>query len=516
MSDIDDLTDCDNNRMGIQSPWLYETLNKIVNENDYSFFSNNEDNTNQGKNSNNENDVTTTKKLDDSTLNETENLLLQISNHFTNDIPELFQIKPEQKIDYNNRISKLSNWLMENFIQKDKFPFTILRICELCFDPLKFYKFNESNKFLNALEKCSFVKSNWDFEPCLDKSTNDNTNASNTNDVGSKGNDDDVSLSKIEFVKEEDVINNKEYTEFIKEIDSIMSVHFEYDDDDDDDEPDLDDDEEYLDKDTFNENIVTTNNNNNNNNAYTDNNNSYEYSKKTYNNGDLVVEEYYENDIDLDDDFDDDDKLKDQEEEKQTLLKTEGEKIKANQEGKENGEESKNEKDEQKNKIKDDSDSDDSDSDDSDYKDGENDEEDEDDEDEDMEDVVYEENADENKPEVKEDKNVSKQDKLTNMNSSNSNKSTPRKRKPTEIDNYDYNTESPVKNTNNGNTNHSNTNHNNNNTGNSKKLADLSTPIKKNKIFEETLQSPCDENSMDTMDTDKIRALNSPISIRKK
>lgn len=179
------------NMMGIKSHKLYEQLTKITIDRDTEMFQ---------------------------SLKPQE-LFPDLLEHMTETIPKEIFI-PQTK-ELTERFKKLGQYLDINFAKKNKYPFTIQRICELCYHPLKYYKVNELPKFLNALERCCLVTSKWDFE-------------SNSKNVKStEQNDSDVSLSKIKWLDEKE---DKELMSFIKEIEGIITVNFGYDDEEEEEE----------------------------------------------------------------------------------------------------------------------------------------------------------------------------------------------------------------------------------------------------------------------------------------
>ncbi|GAX69515.1 regulatory subunit of protein phosphatase PP4 [Saccharomyces cerevisiae] len=127
------LDDVDNNMMGIKSISLYELLSDVVKQGDKTRL------------------VTAGP----------EQVLPDLIRHITETIPfDLFINLKNEMNDARNLVTRL-NWLgkflNDNFLQNHTFPFTILRICELCYDPFKYYKINELEKFVNALEKCCML-----------------------------------------------------------------------------------------------------------------------------------------------------------------------------------------------------------------------------------------------------------------------------------------------------------------------------------------------------------------------
>ncbi|EJS44635.1 YBL046W [Saccharomyces arboricola H-6] len=250
------LDDVDDNMMGIKSAGLYTLLNNVVKEGDKTQL----------------------------VMAGPEEVLPDLIRHITDTIPfDLF-------INLNNglsdarslitRLNCLGKFLNDNFLQQHVFPFTILRICELCYDPFKYYKINELEKFVNALEKCCLVTSSWqEHENTGGRKENDD----NEDDINLIKNQEDVSLMKVPWMNKD---SSSELTPFIREIDSIMSVNLGYDDEEEDDEDNEDGEEEgYFDG---------------NENGELDNKGKCNVLLKDEN---FMVEEYYEEDGDVKDDI---------------------------------------------------------------------------------------------------------------------------------------------------------------------------------------------------------------------
>ena len=208
------LDDVDNNMMGIKSINLFELLSDVVKEGDKTRL----------------------------VMAGPEQVLPDLIRHITDTIPfDLFMnLKHEMNDakDLVTRLNCLGKFLDDNFLQKHIFPFTILRICELCYDPFKYYKINELEKFVNALEKCCLVTSSWQE---LERTDFMNGEDSKENDIHMIKNQEDVSLMKISWMTED---STNELAPFIKEIDSIMNVNLGYEDEDDEDEDSGDGEEE--------------------------------------------------------------------------------------------------------------------------------------------------------------------------------------------------------------------------------------------------------------------------------
>ncbi|CCF56360.1 hypothetical protein KAFR_0B00610 [Kazachstania africana CBS 2517] len=179
---------------------------------------------------------------------------------------------------------------LNEFARDNTLPFTIIRICELCFDPLKYFKINELHKFANALEKCCFVDSRYK----IPSSVNTEMDAQQEN--GDSHND--VPLNGISWLDNISPEEKKDIGSFIKDIDNIMTVNFGFEDIEDNDAIEIDEDAD--EKDTFVE----------------DNEDSSKKRKVVKNSADFIVETYYEDpnqhvealkDMDQDEDDDDDD-----------------------------------------------------------------------------------------------------------------------------------------------------------------------------------------------------------------
>lgn len=232
------VSDVDTNMMGIRSKRLYNLLKTIVDSGDCSVL--------------NENDA--------------KEVLGEIIERITVNIPEdAFRVMgAEERERLKYRLAEIREYLRKNFQAKGTFPFTILRICELCYDPLKYFKVFELEKFVNAISACCFVETSWKlFEELPGE-------RSARAVINGESDQEDVSLTKIPWIDEE---TEKKLVPFIKEIDSVMSVNFGFEDDDEEDE-----------------------------------NMGVELNQFGGSEGDFVIEEYYEKDTgDGDDDDDDDD-----------------------------------------------------------------------------------------------------------------------------------------------------------------------------------------------------------------
>ena len=344
------LDDVDNNMMGIKSINLYELLSDVVKQGDKTRLM----------------------------MAGPQQVLPDLIRHITETIP--FDLFINLKNGMSNarslvtRLNCLGKFLNDNFLQNHAFPFTILRICELCYDPFKYYKINELEKFVNALEKCCMVTSSWqDLEknPDGEKEEDDKEK-----DISFIKNQEDVSLLKIPWMTEDSI---SELVPFMKEIDSIMSVNLGYDDEDEEDEDNGDGEEGFFDGDE---------------NGEMENKGKRNVLLKDEN---FMVEEYYEDDCDINDDNND----KERQNRKSAA-------------------------------TKDNSDYEDEDDDDNDDDYHEDDADEEDEEDDHMGSTDDDEDDDE-------DRRMGGNNKMQKFDEKNE---TPRKRKPTDLDNFEYD-ESP-------------------------------------------------------------------------
>ncbi|QLL31509.1 hypothetical protein HG536_0B03720 [Torulaspora globosa] len=235
------VSDVDTNMMGIRSEKLYNLLKTIVDTGDCSVL--------------NENDP--------------EEVLAEIIKRITLNIPEdAFRVVGAadelQRLKY--RLAEIGDYLRRNFQAKGTYPFTILRICELCYDPLKYFRVFELEKFVHAISSCCFVETSWKlFEDCPGQRSARNHSAVTNGDSEQE----DVSLTKIPWIDEK---TEKKLIPFIKEIDSVMSVNFGFEDDEDDEDESM----------------------------------GVELNQFGGADGDFVIEEYYEKDPGDEDDDDDD------------------------------------------------------------------------------------------------------------------------------------------------------------------------------------------------------------------
>lgn len=169
-------------------------------------------------------------------------ILQSLIQYLTNIIPtQVFTSPPQEEVV---QLQQLCEILKQRFFDEGKIPFTMRRICELIYKPLFYYQPNELNKFNHAMEKCVNVETEYDFSvgktmKALLLGTRDN-NSVKSNDVT-----EDVSMSKIPFLPsnndDDELKIRKEYNEFLREIDSVMSINYEYDDEEDEEE-----DEDYI------------------------------------------------------------------------------------------------------------------------------------------------------------------------------------------------------------------------------------------------------------------------------
>ncbi|CUS24774.1 LAQU0S19e01332g1_1 [Lachancea quebecensis] len=210
--------------MGIRSEFLYQNLTLMIVEKDVSVL----------------------RRV------EPQQLIPELLVHMTDTIPhEIFQSSPDTEA-LVARLKFIGDHLSSQFANNHAYPFTMHRICEVCFHPLKYFKTHELGKFVNALEKC-----------CLVSSPLEEESETACEDVGDAGN---VSLSKIPWVTQADERN---LASFLREIEATVSANFGYEQDDeegeegdgldvsrdsnvqhnliDDDDDDDDDDEDYSD-----------------------------------------------------------------------------------------------------------------------------------------------------------------------------------------------------------------------------------------------------------------------------
>ncbi|CCD26948.1 Psy4p NDAI_0J00560 [Naumovozyma dairenensis CBS 421] len=328
------------------------------------------------------NDILITKKVK---LSNSSNEPIPFDLLINDFIPHMIDVTPnesfinsnEENIESIRRLKEMGENLIDKFFNNEKLPFTIMRIFELCFDPFKYFKVNELVKYVNALEKCCYVDSCLTLASSSSSSTNTEERRDEEESNGNTiGEDGDASLVKIPWITEKDM---GQLLPIVKEIDVIMNVEFDDDDEDDDEE----DDEEHHD--VNGQGTIRERKSNKHGGTSTD-----DISITLQNDKDFIIEEYYEDDDDDDDDMNVEDTNK-------NLTNTP------------------DDEEEQDDDYVDDNMGDTSGDDDDDDAD-ENDENDEIGEDD------------------EEDEDIQMQDVNENLESK-----TPRKRKPTEIDNYEYN-----------------------------------------------------------------------------
>lgn len=176
--------------MGMRSESLYRNLTSIVAEKDVSVLT----------------------KL------EPRELMPELLTHMTETIPKEIFETTEDISEFLERLKAIGNHLNTQFVANHSYPFTIQRICEICYHPLKYFKTHEVGKFVNALEKCCLVRSslNVDGETTCDA----------VNDGG------DLSLSKIPWVTAEE---EKTLSSFLRDVEAMVSVNFGYENDEEED-----------------------------------------------------------------------------------------------------------------------------------------------------------------------------------------------------------------------------------------------------------------------------------------
>ncbi|EDO18397.1 hypothetical protein Kpol_1013p72 [Vanderwaltozyma polyspora DSM 70294] len=190
--------DIDTNMMGIKSNNLYRQLNEIVEKRNLSILD----------------------------TNKPDQLLPDLIKHITNTIPYDIFVNASHFIEERKELNELGDYITTNFLEKGLYPFTILRICELCYDPFKYYKVNELAKFVRALTECCLVTTSWE----TSQATNDNDTSKAV--INSEDDDtDNISLCKISWI---DSKLEKELSTYVKDIDSFMSISFGFEDEDED------------------------------------------------------------------------------------------------------------------------------------------------------------------------------------------------------------------------------------------------------------------------------------------
>lgn len=149
-------------------------------------------------------------------------------------VTQIFTTASDQSVA---TLQEHADLLQSKFFSQGKLPFTIRRVCELVYQPLKYYQRDELDKFNHALQKCINVESEYDSKliESMQKLSQDPVSVSaNGVDTATSG---DVSMSKIPFLLsgDDELKIRKDYNEFLREIDSVMSINYEYDEDEDDD-----------------------------------------------------------------------------------------------------------------------------------------------------------------------------------------------------------------------------------------------------------------------------------------
>ncbi|SCU83789.1 LAMI_0C04676g1_1 [Lachancea mirantina] len=179
-----------------------------------------------------------------------EQLLPELILHLTQTIPDEIFDTNEDILELKARLAKAGKYLDSHFVKAKKYPFTMQRLCELSYHPLKYFHRHELQKFVAALEKCCFVFSFWEADDGTELDENDDTG--------------EVALSKIGWL---DTREEKRIAPFLREVESIISTNFGYGNDEGDedgsrgndrqefydygeqDDDDDDDDQDYVDDD---------------------------------------------------------------------------------------------------------------------------------------------------------------------------------------------------------------------------------------------------------------------------
>lgn len=185
--------------MGIRSKQLYDRLSTIVIDKDLSIF----------------NEIPSSE------------FLPELCMHFSETIPkDIFEYEEDSHEDLFRRLKELSEYLEAKFAKRDKYPFTIQRICELSYHPLEYFRVDALGKFVSALEKCCFVNTDWTLKL--------GEVSPNTDPL------EDVSLVPIDWPE-----TNKEGSQslgnLLAKIEAIVAVNFGFDDFEDEDEDDGED-----------------------------------------------------------------------------------------------------------------------------------------------------------------------------------------------------------------------------------------------------------------------------------
>lgn len=169
-----------------------------------------------------------------------DSLVLYMKDSIPNDVFLITADKTQDpSVEYNNDIDLLN----EKFFKRGKVPFTMRRICELVYDPLEYFQQDQFIKFVHSLKKCVYVDSDYDFElkqnfnHLIDQNQPSSCPSSLSPNTGLANKE--ISMSQIPFISrgDEDDISElkikRDYNEFLREIDSVMSVNLEYDEEED-------------------------------------------------------------------------------------------------------------------------------------------------------------------------------------------------------------------------------------------------------------------------------------------
>ncbi|CCE64790.1 hypothetical protein TPHA_0I02890 [Tetrapisispora phaffii CBS 4417] len=247
------LDDVGVNMMGIKSANLYKLLNTIVDKKDVTIL----------------------------TVTDPKDLFPDLIYHLTTVIPnELFRSPPTAFVDKAmKQLEDIGEYLKKKFMEKSEYPFTIVRICELCYDPFKYYKVFELEKFTRAITRCCYVTSYWNTRGSSRVNEIVLHDESNKKEIT-----DDVALTKIPWITKS---MEEKLIPFAKCIDEIMSINLGFDDDEEDDDIDIETDK---------------------------NNYSDPRQNMNMNSDDIMIEEYYEEEDGKYDDLGDDRKDVDEDE----------------------------------------------------------------------------------------------------------------------------------------------------------------------------------------------------------
>ncbi|KAL3234306.1 Serine/threonine-protein phosphatase 4 regulatory subunit 2 [Nakaseomyces bracarensis] len=217
-----ELEDVGVNLNGIKSVELYNDLKAVVEDKDYSVFE----------------------------RVSVQELMPALLEHMCETVPEdLFQRKKRSNLDDHNSesvkkpveedaqggatdadeddeeevsalkraLERIKDHLLHTFVEKGVYPFTIARICDICYDPFRYFKTYEMNKYVHALEKCCMVETSWHRYEMKEGDDKESQSSNEQNDVA---------LTKISWMDEKTA---NAITPFIKEIDTIMSVNLTFD-----------------------------------------------------------------------------------------------------------------------------------------------------------------------------------------------------------------------------------------------------------------------------------------------